>query len=170
MNLKSMLRLAMVVVPAIVVIGCASASGKDAPAPAPVQELFSSLHCQATGKQFQAHWVREPGQAEAIAGWPRTPGSTHGGSLLTWEPQQESRLWIHMGQKPTGGYSLHLARSEAGIENGVATVQVEFRHPPADAFVAQVLTSPCLVLKIGGADFHTIHIQDQDGEIRARLH
>jgi hypothetical protein len=170
MNTKKLFKFAPVFVPVMLLIGCAWAAGTGAQTTVPVQELFSSLHGPSTDKQFQAQWIKTPDQAATIAGWPPTAPNTRGNELSTWDPKQQSRLWVQMGQKPTGGYSLHLARTEATVENGVATVLIDFRPPPADAFVPQVLTSPCLLLSIGNADFHTIHIKDQDGGIRARLH
>ncbi len=153
---------------AFVLIGCTSASGIPAGQTVPVTELFSSRNCRTPAKQFQARWINDPGQIASIPGWP-SPADPGDNGLSKWNPQKETRLWIHMGQKPTGGYSLHLARPEAKIENGIANITVQVRQPPADAFVTQAITSPCLVLKIGKGKFHTIQIQDQNGEIRATI-
>jgi hypothetical protein len=150
-------------------IGCASTNGIFAQETVPVQELFAGRNCHIQGKHFQAHWIDAPRQIASIPGWPRHPADSDSNVLSRWDPQKQSRLWISMGVKPTGGYSIHLGRPEAKIENGVATVTVHLQQPPADAFVTQAITSPCLVLKIGKARFHTIQIQDQNGDILARI-
>ncbi len=153
---------------AVVLIGCAATSDIPAQQSVPVTELFSSRNCRTPAKEFQARWIDDPGQIASIPGWP-IPAAPGSNGPSQWDPQEESRLWIHMGQKPTGGYSLHLARPEAKIENGIAKITVQVRQPPPDAFVTQVITSPCLVLKIGKGKFHTIQIQDQKGDIRATI-
>jgi len=49
-------------------------------------------------------------------------------------------LVVYAGQRPTGGYSVGVAR--AGVEGDRVTVRVSLEDPPSDAIVTQSLTYP----------------------------
>lgn len=76
-------------------------------------------------------------------------------------------LLIHMGQKNTGGYRLELAHSHSRVQAGKVLVQVNWVEPPAGAIATQMITSPCLLLKIQKGEYRTVVIVDQSGHQRA---
>lgn len=76
-------------------------------------------------------------------------------------------LFVSMGQHFTGGYSVKLADESVQLANGVATVRVKWRVPSAGAMLMQVLTSPCVVIKMPAGDYRQIRVMDQDGTLRA---
>lgn len=78
-----------------------------------------------------------------------------------------SVLLIHMGQKTTGGYRLELAQSHGRLQAGKVWVQINWVEPPAGAIAAQMITSPCLLLKIQRGEYHAVVVVDQSGQQHA---
>jgi hypothetical protein len=72
-----------------------------------------------------------------------------------------------MGQRPTGGYALGLQDPTVAIANRVGTVVVRFQEPAPGAMVPQVLTSPCLLLKLPKDDLREVRVVDPTGLLRA---
>jgi hypothetical protein len=79
---------------------------------------------------------------------------------------REAVLLIAMGQRPSAGYGLNLA-GEATLRDGVLTVPVDWREPPPGYLRAQVVTSPCLLLKVPAVDLIShLRVMDREGRIR----
>lgn len=78
-------------------------------------------------------------------------------------------LLVHMGQKTTGGYRLELAHPHGRLQAGSALVTINWIEPPAGAIAAQMITSPCLMLKIQRGEYRSVEIVDQSGRQRARV-
>ncbi len=73
-------------------------------------------------------------------------------------------LSISHGAQPTSGYKLELHRAEV---DGAGSLQVylQWHTPPADAMLAQVMTTPCLVLQLPPGEYQSVTAQDQNGPI-----
>jgi hypothetical protein len=60
---------------------------------------------------------------------------------------------IAMGQQRTAGYAIEVG-DHAGIDaSGIVTIPVQWIVPAADAMTAQVLTSPCVALRVDAVGF-----------------
>ena len=79
---------------------------------------------------------------------------------------REGVLLIAMGQRPTGGYGLSLAEETAAVRDGVLTVRADWREPLPGYRLAQVITAPCLMVKLPSAGFSRIRVLDQAGQVR----
>ncbi len=80
---------------------------------------------------------------------------TAGFSLPPGLPTAEAKgrtLAIGVGRFPTGGCSVALAEPPRRDGDGTLVVRVTATEPPADAATAQVLTYPCGVLDVRGAE------------------
>ncbi len=132
----------------------------------PIQVLFSHPHCGAPIQEAQALWIDHPHQLKKHL-------NKHGGPLPRrsshWDPAKEGCLWIKMGIRRTGGFGLYLAKPTALVQHGQAVIIVDWRRPPPGAFVTQAITNPCLLLKVPKGGFEKILVQDQHGNIRARI-
>jgi hypothetical protein len=128
----------------------------------PVQVLSSGSHCRSVGQGPTATWVAAFGPSDSL--FKKTPEVA-----APFDGSREAALRIGMGQCPTAGYSLLLAATQAAVDRRVATIRVEWREPAPGSRVAQVLTSPCLVLKFPKAGLDRVRIQDQSGRIRFSL-
>ncbi|WP_455206097.1 protease complex subunit PrcB family protein [Kaarinaea lacus] len=78
-------------------------------------------------------------------------------------------LYIAMGQKRTGGYGLKLIEEPLTIDNDTAELVVHWQEPKPGYMVTQVLTNPCLFVKIPKGGFSQIRVKDQRGNVRAQL-
>jgi len=73
-----------------------------------------------------------------------------------------------MGQQPTLGYQIALTGSNnLHITQGQARLTLDWVQPPADAMVAQTISSPCLLLKLGRKDYSSVQVLDKQGTIKA---
>jgi PrcB C-terminal len=79
---------------------------------------------------------------------------------------REGVVLIAMGQRPTAGYGLSLAETTAAIQDGVLAIRVDWREPPPGYLLAQVITTPCLLVKVPAAAFTRIQVLDQTGRVR----
>jgi hypothetical protein len=76
---------------------------------------------------------------------------------------------ILMEEKPTAGFGLSLEEKSAEIKDHAAIVQVSLKKPAPDTMLAQVMTRPCLLLKLSKGDYDTITIFSQHNELLATL-
>jgi hypothetical protein len=75
-------------------------------------------------------------------------------------------LGIFMGNCPSGGYRLSLAGSEVQVQNSTAMVRVNWIVPAPGKIVTQMITSPCLLVKIERGDYSRVEVVDMEGAIR----
>lgn len=78
---------------------------------------------------------------------------------------REGVLLIAMGQRSAAGHGLSLS-GDATVRDGVLTVRVDWREPPPGYLQAQVMTSPCLLLRLAAAPFTRIRVLDREGRTR----
>ncbi|MBT8342910.1 MAG: protease complex subunit PrcB family protein [Desulfatitalea sp.] len=125
-----------------------------------VQVIHHSAHC---GPTAGAVWIDRPEDLSLPSQF--SPGS---GSAQTmqWDVASHGALWISMGRRPTGGYRLALMRPTVPVRNGTADIQVQWRRPPAGVLLPQVITAPCLVLKVPKSGIRTLRVIDQDNQTR----
>jgi hypothetical protein len=57
-------------------------------------------------------------------------------------------LAIFMGQRPTAGYSLEYIPEKSYSTGSTARITIKYITPPPGAITAQVMTSPCLLLRV----------------------
>jgi hypothetical protein len=148
-------------------LAVACASGKPARSPASVTAVVVRASAQCGGEQSSpsARWLGSEGTFRAAMG---------AGGAFGAEPEppldfrREGVLAVYMGQRPTAGFSLALADAKVAIAGGVATVVVEFREPAPGLAQAQVLTSPCLLVRMPRGDLREVRVVDPGGTVRAQ--
>jgi hypothetical protein len=75
---------------------------------------------------------------------------------------------VYMGRKPTAGYHVSMASRAAAVgEHNELILLVSWIEPPGDALLAQVITSPCILVSIPKGNYSTIQIVDESGRVRA---
>jgi hypothetical protein len=121
-----------------------------------IESREASVRWIATEEEYQAALAaldqgRLPGAAPAIAA---VDFATHG------------VLLVQMGRRPTAGYALDLATEQVVTEGGVGVVRVNWVEPLEDAVVAQVLTSPCLLVSVRKEQLRSVKVVDQAGRTR----
>ncbi len=84
----------------------------------------------------------------------------------------EKQFWlvkVAMGVKPTAGYGLSLSSQQLSLFNQVATIELQWLAPSADSISAQVMTSPCIYLKLQKGDYDKVKIVDSTNQQRYLL-
>lgn len=155
----------LVVSGAALALACAS-SGKRLPAPPSVEVAIvrASPQCGGEHSAPSARWLGTEGAFRAAMG---------AGGAFGAEPEppvdfkREGVLAVYMGQRPTAGFSLALADPKVAIAGGVGTVVIDFREPAPGLMQAQVLTSPCLLVRFPRVDVRELRVVDPGGTVRA---
>jgi protease stability complex PrcB-like protein len=144
-----------------VFLGCA-ASRPRGPSSTTASVVRSSAQCGGDVSGPSAHWIATEGEYRAAMG--------AGGAFGETPPvdfKKEGVLAVYMGQRSTGGYALALHDPTVAIANGTGTVVVRFDEPPPGAMVTQVLTSPCLLVKVKREGLRQLRVVDPAGTLRA---
>lgn len=149
---------------AAVFSGCSSTRAR-APSNVTASVLRASTQCGGDVTGPSARWITNEGALRAALG----SGGAFGESEAPVDFHREGVLGVYMGQRPTAGYALALHDPNVPIAAGVGTVTVRFDEPGPGAYVAQVLTSPCLLLRVPKAGLRQIRVVDPTGTVRASV-
>ena len=82
---------------------------------------------------------------------------------------QNGVLLLSMGQQRTGGYAIRLAREEMQIENESAVISVQWKEPDPGMMVAQVITYPCVFIKVPRGEYQIVRAVDQNNKVRVEF-
>ena len=135
--------------------------------PYAIEVIYSSQQCGRDKPSPNAAWIDNQEQLEASIKQIQR-GVLGGDPINLPRPdfQNEMALLVEMGQKPTAGYQLELIDSGLYISQNQAYVTLNWVVPPKDRVLAQVISSPCLLLKMKRGDYKTIRVQDNAGVVR----
>ncbi len=78
---------------------------------------------------------------------------------------QVTVIVISMGQKPTPGYAVEVLEDSAVLQGGSLNISSVWQQPAEGAILAQVLTSPCVAVTVPTAQYDTVKINNQHGDI-----
>lgn len=76
-------------------------------------------------------------------------------------------LLVSRGEQPTPGYGFEL--DGASRDGGLLSLEVRWRTPDPDQVLAQMLTSPCLVVGLEPGGFERVRAVDQNGTLIGEL-
>lgn len=145
--------------------GCAQPGDPEAGnATVPITSLASQGQCGGQNRPA-VRWIASSGEwrelhARVNSQWMNPPPSP------AVDFPREGVLLIAMGQRSTAGYGLALADDTATVRDGVLTVRVNWRESSPGHRQAQVMTYPCLLVKLPDAGFNRIQVVDQEGRLR----
>ena len=165
---------ALILLAAAALMGCLPAERTDKQ-PLSATEVYKGQQCGrvASGTQAaeapQALGITDPAGLKAL-GENMAGGSINGGlpaPLSDFDFSAHGLLVVYMGQKPTSGYSLTIVPEKACISDQAAMVTLKWQTPAPDAITAQVVTHPCIFIKVPKGDFSKIRILDRQGRVKA---
>jgi hypothetical protein len=143
----------------------ASRAGEPAVRRINLTVLGNATHCGfAPGPG--AEWIDQP---DGLGRLPKRLAIPEMLRKYHWDPSTEGLLWIHMGTRPTGGYRLVLASPTAELRGGVVTIHIRWQKPAPGSFVPQILTSPCILLKMPKKGIERVVIKDQNDRTRLQI-
>jgi hypothetical protein len=159
----------LIVLPALVLLsGCAGAYGKASVVIKVDAETIFSSTFGGPDKNSMAFWIND--EKDLIFNINRISKPKIGGSIVSVPAvnfEKEGILLACMGQKPTGGYRIELASKQVDVKEQTATVTVNWIEPARDAILTQMITSPCIMIKMTRGSYTTVRVVDQNGVIRA---
>ncbi len=149
----------------------ACGSGLNAPpateATEPVHVLYRGIHCPATQPGIRvihddaswAEWQRQR-QRMSFPG-PNKPEDAAAGLDFS----QISVIVILMGQKPSPGYAVDVSAGSITLKGTSLTINAVWQQPPEGAILPQVITSPCVAITVPTAQYSTVKVENQNGDI-----
>ncbi|BDG03794.1 protease complex subunit PrcB family protein [Anaeromyxobacter oryzae] len=130
----------------------------------PVAAVRGGSQCPGAGKGPSATLVTSPEAWREVFPSPLLDGEAPAPPV---DFGKDAVIVVAMGERPTGGWAVELARNEAAVKDGVVLVQVSFRGPAKDALVTQALTRPCLAVKVPRDGIRAVKVADEKGAIVA---
>lgn len=172
-NTKNIVGVICVVLTACCYYSLAAAMGKKpdsskAVTPVQVSKIYNDQQCGL--QQAQLVWIPSQQEYQTLFSNLRRSyieNQAKPPPLVEW--QDYSAILVAMGQKNTGGYGLDVGNTDATVDDGVLSITLQWHEPKSGMIVTQVLTSPCLLLKVPKGDYHRIEIKDQAGETRLKV-
>lgn len=127
--------------------------------------LHNGLLCGADLERPAAYWIT--GQAELEARFRRLDSGESAFAPMV-DFSRNGVLLVTMGTQPTTGYRLNYLppRHQVRLQGSTLRLGLAWQTPEPDSIQAQVLTQPCLVLKLPRRDFDRVRVVDQDGTVR----
>lgn len=150
--------------------GCAptSAGPPDAAKTVSLKRLSSSSVCGGKAASAGLAWIGT--DAELAAERNRKPtGSGNGPVRMDVDFSRFAVLRMAMGEKPTGGYDLDLAQTAASVTDGTLVIRIDWIEPAPGAMVPQMITAPCLLVRVPRNGYGRVAVVDQHGTVRFRL-
>ncbi len=102
-----------------------------------------------------------------------------GGMVLSnqsLDPKEEEKegdsFWlvrVDMGGQPSGGYGLKLLSERLVIDGQTARFALKWAALEADSVQIQMLTYPCLYLKVAKGDYTRLEVVDEEGAVKHSL-
>lgn len=135
-----------------------------------VEVIYRGIDCGRHKKKAAAVWIGNREQLVQVYEQIHTPVIESG--KIVPPDVDFSRfgvLLILMGQKPTAGFHLKLGEKQVVAKDDIAHLYIHWVEPPPDAVVAQMISSPCLMLKLSKGAYSRLHILDQNGHLRAEV-
>lgn len=151
----------IVILGAVLLGACSGA--KSVARAIPVDVVYSSTHCGGGSVPPAVRRIRDATALRALS----SPVLTIDGDALKrlqFDPAELAAvtlLHVDMGERPTAGYTLSVERIE--IDAGSVTVQADWNEPAPGMMLAQVITHPCVVVRVAATDVARVRVIDASG-------
>ena len=147
-----------------------SAGSKQANTHVPVATIFTGNQCKCPYDKLKVMQLTDQKQLDIFVKQnTHTILSTPKNNLTPIDFSNDVIVAIWMEKKPTAGYGLSLEEKSAEIKDYTAIVQVKLKKPDPGTMLAQVMTSPCLLIKLPKGKYDTIEIFSQHNKLLATL-
>ena len=124
--------------------------------------LYSGVSGVRTMKDASALWITNRKALEDVFSALSRRQIEDGDVLLDIDFDRYGVLYLEMGQKPTGGYSIDFIPSLSRVIDKQAFINISWNTPGEGVFLTQAVTSPFILIKICRADITSIVVVDQD--------
>ncbi len=137
----------------------------------PIRIVHRDSHC--LGATAKIELIRNPA---ALEQWwqplarQQFPAKPLPQSLASIEFDRLAAIVVFLGSRPTAGYEIELYADQAMVQPASLTIPVQFRQPSPDAMVAQVMTSPCVVMTVPDGQYKTVTVRNRQGQTLLENH
>ncbi|WP_417518445.1 protease complex subunit PrcB family protein [Marinobacter sp.] len=143
-------------------IGCAASDkAENKPDALLARQVIQSAHCGLTGPGLA--YVQTSERLQQLLELPAQNMAVQ--QLRQVDLEKEHLLFVTLGQKPTGGYSVSLASAKMERGDNMLQLSMVVRAPAPGTMVTQVITSPCAVVAIpavGWSEIRVSGVRDAD--------
>lgn len=126
-----------------------------------VAEVRRAVVCGTSGADARVSLFPDAG---AVRAWETSRGVQLGGGTEAL-PDTPFAL-VEMGERNTAGYGLAVSRT-AGKRGDAIILRATFLAPTAGRMLAQMVTSPCVLVSLPKTHYSAVELVDQDGRQRA---
>jgi len=170
MSYLDYLRFILLIIPAIALANGESEPNMEQKAlEIQAEQLYAGSQC-GDGNAAGAVWISNKEQLKRVyqsLQKGKIGGPTY--NLPSIDFKKAGGLLINMGQKRTGGYGIKLLDAPVTVKDKLATVQVHWLEPTPGGIQIQVLTSPCVLIKLPLNDYVHIKVIDQTNALKTEV-
>jgi len=128
-----------------------------------VEVIYGGIQCGGFAADTSASWIEDATQLESLY------------RQLSLAPveldfDRSTVVLVEMGERPTLGYRLELVQPAAKMVEGGVEVVLKWHEPSSDMMVGQMMTSPCLLLRLERGQYRDVWIVNSHGQRKAGLH
>lgn len=136
--------------------------------PISVSKILTSHQCNIAGPT-SAHWINNRPQLISMYKQVTSHIINAKPSIPDIDFSTTGILVVSMGTQRSGGYGLSLTKSPTVVKNDTATLKINWRKPAKGMMTIQMLTNPCLILKIQKGNFKILRIVTLTGKEIGRV-
>jgi len=145
-------------------------NGQKEAIPMAAEVLYSSTQCGHLDARENVSLIDTvPQLASAYRGFQKHVMGAEPATLPAVDFKREWVVLLEMGRRPTLGYRLALNDVAPKVINHHLEVTVGWIEPGQNMAVGEMLTSPCLLLKLPKGPYQAILFKDQNGMRKAIL-
>ena len=127
------------------------------------ETIRNGAHGIASQKSANATWINDPeGLQHVFTAIDRYHLGNDANVVPDIDWSRYGVLFIEMGQKPTGGYSIDFIPALSRVVDKQALIHISWNTPEEGVFLTQAVTSPFIMLKIYRAEITSIIVLNQD--------
>jgi hypothetical protein len=138
-------------------------SNEAGPAHIDAEVVYIGTQCNGPAKGPSAEWVFDSGHLSII--YRRLQShiiSPNGIRPPEVDFSESVLLLIEMGRMPSAGYGVELADETVLIANGTAELNILWIEPSPEYIHAQVITSPCIIVRLPISGYTSARVLDQN--------
>jgi hypothetical protein len=128
----------------------------------PVELLRSGVYGARTLRKSSAAWITNHTALKHVYSALNKRQLKDGETLPNIDFNTCGVLFLEMGQRPTGGYSIDFTPSLSRVVDKQAIIHVSWNTPEEGVLLTQAVTSPFMLLKIHRVDIASIAVLDQN--------
>lgn len=149
---------------------CSSGIHKSAPVYINAEVIYRGSQCNGPEKGPSAEWVLDAEHLSLV--YSRLHRNIIGSSV-SGPPEVDLSsfilLMVDMGHLPTSGYGIELADRTVQVAGGTADIRVVWVEPAPGSMQAQVISSPCIMIKLPRTGYDSVSLTDQNGRVLLKL-